>query len=145
MVKSLKEKEIKKEEDSKPVVAEVKEVVKPKVTPQTPKTVAKTEPPKVEKVVAPVQELVKTANDGAVATTGVYIQVGATSKLSPSKKFLNTIKSKNYEYRLLPISVNGKQVTKILVGPYANTTAAKKVIADVKANINKDAFIYRVK
>jgi DedD protein len=144
MVKNLKEKEIqkgkvpsssstttqpKKEEvkaPEKPKSPQIKEVKKPKATTPTKKEVSK-EP------------------SSTTAKNGIYIQVGATSKYTPSKKFLATIKSKNYTYRLLPITINGKKVTKILVGPFANTSSAKKSLEDVKKQINKDAFIYRVK
>ena len=138
MVKSLKEKEIKKQADIEPVIVEeiqtkieqpVKEAVK-KIIPVV------TAP----KVVKPVVKQTTTN-----ATKGVYVQVGATSRLTPSKKFLAQLAKNNFEYRLLPIDVNGKKVTKILVGPYANTTQAKQVLGDIKENINKDAFIYRVK
>lgn len=146
MVKSLKEKEIQKEK-------EIVQKETPKVEPKVVKQVEKTTPaPKVKKVVAKEQPKAvpstpKTTQqtESTVATTGVYIQVGATSRLSPNKKFLNTITSRNYKYRLLPITVKDKKVTKILIGPYTNSTAAKEVMADIKANINKDAFIYRVK
>lgn len=144
MVRSLKEKEINKQ-TAAPVVKEVTKAVQ-----ETTKEIQKAVTPKVQEVQKTVQEAQKelpktvTVNQ-TTATTGVYIQVGATSKSTPDKKFLNAIAAKNYEYRLLPITVKDKKVTKILIGPYTNTTAAKNVLADIKATINKDAFIYRVK
>ena len=140
MVKSLKAKEIQKQEDLQPVVKNTKKVVetlKPK----------KVTPPKVtKKITPPVQQItpVKKATN-SLATTGVYVQVGATSRLTPNKKFLTKLASKSYEYRLLPIDVKGTKVTKILIGPYSNSSAAKAVLSDIKSSINKDAFIYRVK
>lgn len=137
MVKSLKEKEIQKQVNVEPKIEElqkkIEEPIKEKV-----KKIAEVLPTKtVEKAVKKV-----TNTD---ATKGVYVQVGATSRLTPSKKFLAQLAKNRYEYRLLPIDVKGKKVTKILVGPYSNTTEAKNVLADIKTNINKDAFIYRVK
>ena len=145
MVKSLKQKEKQKEKQKQaniePQIEKVQKIIE--------------EPIKEKKVevkqVAPVAPLVKTVTKPikqttpTTATKGVYVQVGATSRLTPSKKFLAQVAKKSYEYRLLPIDVNGKKVTKILIGPYANTTGAKQVLGDIKANINKDAFIYRVK
>jgi len=150
MVKSLKEKEIKKQEKiqavkeiakTEAVIQEVKKVEPKKVAKvtETPKTVLT---PKIEEKV--IQTTVD-KDSGTSATKGVYIQVGATSRLTPDKKFLAAITAKNYTYRLLKIQVKDKEVTKILIGPYANTTAAKNIINDIKTNINKDAFIYRVK
>jgi DedD protein len=139
MVKSLKAKEIQKQENIQPKVEEIQEVV------ETIKTKIVTPPRKIEQAAKPTKvKLVKqTTND--LATTGVYVQVGATSRLTPDKKFLAKLASKSYEYRLLPIDVKGTKVTKILIGPYANSTAAKAVLTDIKSSINKDAFIYRVK
>lgn len=140
MVKSLKEKEIQKQTDTQeekaPTVAqEAVTTPPPAIEQSTPQETTKP----VQKVVAP------TKATQATASSGVYIQVGATSRLSPDKKFLALIQSKKYSSKLLPITVNGKQVTKILIGPFANTTAARNALPDVKKEINKDAFIYRVK
>ncbi len=147
MVKSLKEKEIKKEkiidkdvkqEVKKEVEQEVKKVVKKEVEPVVKESVRR-----VKKAVTPKVKNSATTKSGA--QKGVYIQVGATSRLSPDKKYLNKIKRAGYDYALLPIVVNGKKVTKILVGPFNSTKDAKNHISKVKKEINKDAFIYRVK
>lgn len=141
MVKNLKEKEIKKQEETtaKTVVKEVAKVEK--VVQEVAQEKAPIKAPQIDKKVAPTEKKL----DAALASTGIYIQVGATSKLSPDKKFLANIESRKYSYKLLPIDINGQKVTKILIGPYANTSDAKDVLADVKSNINKDAFIYRIK
>lgn len=144
MVKSLKEKEIQKQTDTQeekaPTVAQETVTTPPAIEQSTPQETSKPAPKApVQKVVAP------TKATQATASSGVYIQVGATSRLSPDKKFLALIQSKKYSSKLLPITVNGKQVTKILIGPFANTTAARNALPDVKKEINKDAFIYRVK
>jgi DedD protein len=138
MVKSLKEKEIKKTNEinaKQPVIK--KEVAKPvkttKVIQTVVKPIAKTATKKIAKVVS------------SKATSGIYIQVGATSKYSPDKKFLKTITNKKYTYRLLPAVVKGKKLTKILVGPFKTTKLAKASMDDVKKSINKNAFIYRVR
>lgn len=141
MVKSLKEKEIQKQEDLQPKIEEAKKVIEAVKTQEKPKATTPTK--KIIKPVAKPVQTKKRAND--LATTGVYVQVGATSRLTPDKKFLAKLASKKYEYRLLPIDVKGTKVTKILIGPYANSSAAKTVLGDIKSSINKDAFIYRVK
>ena len=140
MVKSLKQKEIQKQSDIEPTIEKVQEQV---VEPIKEKIQQKAEVQKIVPVPKKVEKPVKKA-DSKEATKGTYVQVGATSRLTPSKKFLAILAKNNYEYRLLPIDVNGKKVTKILVGPY-NNTEAKKVLGSIKININKDAFIYRVK
>lgn len=139
MVKSLKAKEIKKQEAIE-MPAEVPE----KVVEQTKPEIEKVIPIRKEPKVAEPIKTTKTVADTS-ATAGFYIQVGATSRLTPSKKFLAKLATKNYSYRLLPMEVKGKKVTKILVGPYPSSAAARAVLGDVKSSINKDAFIFRVK
>lgn len=145
MVKSLKEKEIKKtnqtpqttqEEDPKPQVQ-----AQPKET----KTEPVTQTPPAPKPQAQKVETPKVEQKSATAAAGYYIQVGATSRLSPDKKYLDNITKQNFTHALLPISVNGKQVTKILIGPYTSMADAKQALPEVKNKINKDAFVYRVR
>lgn len=138
MVKSLKEKEIQKQADIEPEIKEVQKKVVEPIKEKVQKVIPVT---KAKPIAKPVVKKPTTSE----ATSGVYIQVGATSRLTPSKKFLAQLAKNNYEYRLLPIDINGKKVTKILVGPYTNTTEARNVLVNIKTNINKDAFIYRVK
>ncbi len=137
MVKSLKAKEMKKQETVQPQIEEAKKVIQ---TQKVQKKIKKIATKKIEKTIP-----VKVKTDNTVATKGVYIQVGATSRLTPDKKFLAKLAAKNYKYRLLPIDVKGTKVTKILIGPYKTNTEAKAKLTDIKSNINKDAFIYRVK
>jgi DedD protein len=144
MVKSLKEKEKKKIEE---VVTKVKQEepvpTKNKVN-QVANEVKKQATKTIEKPA--IKQTAKVENNNAsIVPKGTYVQVGATSRLSPDKKFLALITNNKYNYKLLPIDVKGKKVTKILVGPYNSTNEAKKVIGDIKSKINKDAFIYRVR
>jgi DedD protein len=137
MVKSLKAKEMKKQEIVQPKAKKVISAQKVQ------KNLEKVATKKIEKAI-PIK--IKTTKvDGTVAIKGVYIQVGATSRLTPDKKFLAKLAAENHEYRLLPIDIKGTKVTKILIGPYKTNTEAKAKLADIKTNINKDAFIYRVK
>jgi len=136
MVKSLKEKEIKKER-----TAQVSENKK-----QTAQTIVV--PKVIQTVVKPIKKAVKKKAANIVskkATVGIYVQVGATSKYSPDKKFLKSISNKKYNYRLLPIVINGKKITKILIGPFKTNKLAKANLNKIRSSINKNAFIYRVK
>lgn len=140
MVKSLKAKE-----QQKQVVVEEKveeKIVEP--IKQAAKIATKAKPKKVATITPPKKAITATSVP-SLATKGVYIQVGATSKVTPDKKFLAQIASKKYSYKLFPIDIKGTKVTKILIGPYETSTEARNVMADVKSDINKDAFIYRVK
>jgi len=142
MVKSLKEKEIQKQTNIEPTIERTQEKAKEKIEKKVAKKIEKEIPIVTPQKVVKKPVVKKTITN---ATKGTYVQVGATSRLTPSKKFLSKLAKNQYEYRLLPIDINGKKVTKILVGPYTNTKEAKEVLGNIKANINKDAFIYRVK
>ena len=143
MVKSLKAKEIQKQENIQPEVEEIQKVAETIKTKVKTKTV--TPPKKIKKATKPIKAKLAKQTTNDLATAGVYVQVGATSRLTPDKKFLAKLASKSYKYRLLPIDVKGTKVTKILIGPYANSAAAKAALAGIKSSINKNAFMYRVK
>ncbi len=142
MVKNLKEKELATAKtNEKNVTTEASKQAK-KVA--TVKTI-------VEPVVKPIKSTIKKMSKKiptknlSKATKGIYIQVGATSKYTPNKKFLKLISDKKYSYKLLSISINGKKVTKILIGPFKDSKDAKNNINSIRKSINKNAFIYRVK
>lgn len=82
---------------------------------------------------------------GIAVPLGIYIVVGVTSREKPSQKFIDLIVSKKYNYKLLPLKYENKKITKILLGPYQSSEEAKLNLDKVKKDINKDAFIYRVK
>jgi len=79
-----------------------------------------------------------------------YIQVAALLRYKKaSKKFLHLIVKSGYKYRFFVTYIKLKnkkvKVTKILVGPFLNEKAANKALRKVKANINQNAFIFKVK
>ncbi len=109
------------------------------------KTVVKPIAQLVKKKIKPVVKKIKRKLVSTKAAKGVYIQVGATSKLTPSKKFLKKITGLKFSYKLLSINVKGKKITKILVGPFKNRDLARKNLAKVKKTLNKNAFLYIMK
>lgn len=142
IVKNLKEKEIQKSQGGDqnqtmaPVVTQTQTIPNKAVAP----------------VVEPIKKEVKKATPQKVASKiqlakdkGIFVQVGAVSKGAPNKKFLKLITDKKYRYSLYPTKVNGKDVTKVLIGPFRTTKEAKDHMAEIKKSINKNAFIYRVK
>jgi len=144
MIKTLKEKEAQKQEEAKvkenaaQTTAPIKSEM-PKVTETKPKEESvKKEVAKPKEVPAPLSQ------QSASADAGIYIQVGAVAT-TPEQKVLNDIKSKGFDYRLYKTVVNGNNVTKILIGPYAKSEDAQSALVSVRASINKNAFIYRVK
>jgi DedD protein len=77
--------------------------------------------------------------------SGYFIQVGATAKSFPDKNFLTKIKRAGFDYIVHGVNIKGKQIKKVLVGPYSTRDAAKEALRGVKANINPSAYIYRIK
>ena len=138
-------KETPKEETPKRVESAKQPKEEPKKTtqqPAQPKQPAASTPAQ-----QPKQPAASSSQPKAPATTStgnIYIQVAALSS-TPDPKFLGNIKAKGYEYKLHPVNVNGKQITKILIGPYAKSEDAQTALISVKANVNKDAFISKVK
>lgn len=144
MIKTLKEKEAQKQEEAK-----VKESATQTTAPiksETPKvTETKPKEESVKKEVAkPKEAPAPVSQQSTSADAGIYIQVGAVAT-TPEQKVLNDIKSKGFEYRLYKTVVNGNNVTKILIGPYAKSEDAQNALVSVRASLNKNAFIYRIK
>ncbi len=113
-----------------PPVVEHKPVTKPKPKPK----------PRVKK--SPAQVFAQTKPS---AVSGYFIQVGATSKSFPDKRFLSKIKNAGFDYIIHGVFVNGRKIKKVLVGPYNSKAAAQNALGRVKSSINPSAFIYRIK
>jgi DedD protein len=162
-----------KTEESKIPVAKInpiKEVVK-EVKPQELQTIVqepvavittpiKVTPPVVKKVIQPVKKIVQPrkvirkpakkvsqafAQTKVPSISGYFIQVGATSKSFPDKRFLTKIKGAGFDYIVHGVNVKGRQIKKVLVGPYSSKAGALNALPAVKANINPSAYIYRLK
>ena len=117
-------------------------------------------PPVVKKVVQPVKKIVQPrkvvrkpakrvsqafAQTKVPSISGYFIQVGATAKSFPDKRFLTKIKGAGFDYIVHGVNVKGKQIKKVLVGPYSSKSGALNALPAVKANINPSAYIYRLK
>ena len=88
----------------------------------------------------------QTANNNAFNTlSGYFVQVGATSRAFPDQNFLNKVRNSGYDYIIHNITVKGKVIKKILVGPYKSRSSASNALGDIKAKINPSAYIYRIK
>lgn len=105
-------------------------------------------PSKYEKPVvkesAPVKKAAKPVPSSPAIKGDYYIQVGSFSRYAPDKKFLKKITESGYRYKLHEAVVNGKSLTKVLVGPYANDKAARKDLSVIRANIESGAFLSRI-
>ncbi len=144
----LKQKESVKEKTVKPLAETKKEVIKTatKVVPQKVKDetpVKKAVPVKKEVILSTVVD--KTKNTKLSTLSGYFIQVGATANVFPDRRYLKKIKNAGFDYVVHSMTINGKKIKKILIGPYTSKNEAKIKLPAVKAKINPNAYIYRIK
>lgn len=83
-------------------------------------------------------------HDPYKVSSGWYVQVGSFSKFSPNQGFLKSIKDKGYEYYFYRTQVNNQQVTKVIIGPYADKKEVDAHKERIKKEINENAFSFRV-
>lgn len=79
-----------------------------------------------------------TLNNGDIAESGYYLQVGAFSK-TPNKDFINSINK--YSYRVQEIMINSNVITRYLVGPYTSREEAQKDFDRVNRDIARPVFL----
>jgi len=79
------------------------------------------------------------------SVSGYFIQVGATSKSFPDRRFLQKIKNSGFDYIVHKVVVKGKNIKKVLVGPYGSRAEARNDLSSVQTTINPSAYIYRIK
>ena len=80
----------------------------------------------------------------AAAKGAHYIQVGSFSRLSPSDALLKKIKNNGLSYILHNVEINGKTITKVLVGPFESEKDARKSLNTVRQKIEAGAFLTKV-
>lgn len=73
-----------------------------------------------------------------------YIQVGSFSG-KPKSALLDTIKRAGYRYKIIEFPIHGKQISKLLIGPYRKRTDAVTLLGHIKEKIQKDAFIAEIR
>jgi len=113
--------------------------------------VVHTAPAKPRKVIAPPREIVidtrvSPAQKPLKLSTlkGYFIQVGATTASFPDRHFLQKVKNAGYDYVIHSTFVHGKKIKKILIGPFASQSAARRKLPGVKSRLNPGAYIYRI-
>lgn len=121
----------------------IKPVEKKVVTIHQEKPKPKTSPKPKHQVKRSVKETFKHISKPTIK--GYFIQVGATSRSFPDRRFLSKIKNAGFDYIVHTVYVNGKKIKKVLVGPYSSKTEANSALGRVKSSINPSAFVYRLK
>jgi DedD protein len=92
-----------------------------------------------------IKKIVKIPNKKLkyVLQSGYYAQVGAFYQTTPKSNFLSTIIQKGYNYEFYAVKINGKQVNKVVIGPFETRNDVKQELNNIKT-IEKNAFILRV-
>ncbi|MBT0826836.1 SPOR domain-containing protein [Campylobacter lari] len=124
-----------KQEEIKPVEKSIeKPIQKPSEKPKAPEQSNTNE----------LFESIKTPSVQTQLPVGAYIQVFSLNSLDPKSKELNILKENGYDYKIYKTIVNGKELTKVLVGPYKESEL-KAELEKVRSKIAKGAFTFRVK
>ncbi|GKH61151.1 membrane protein [Campylobacter ureolyticus] len=124
---------------------EPKRVIKEeKVKKETPKKEVKKQAPKAQKQESKDQTPAQSNVAQTTLQKGNYIQVLATADFKPDADYIKKLKSKGYTYTLYKTTVKGKEYIKVLVGPF-NEAKLNSEMSNIRATINKDAFVFRVK
>ena len=106
---------------------------------------AKAKPWKVAKPanipVVPISAKVTKADRDATGT--YYVQVGSFAG-RPNKAFLTKVTRNGYLYTMIKFPIDGREISKLLIGPYKTRSKALLVLPSVKQKIVKDAFIAEI-
>ena len=132
--------------------AEVKSVVipkeQPKLAPQKEQQAkTKPEPKQTTAKEQPKPQAKKTDVKPSVTQHvggGSYIQVVAVKNFNENAAEIKKLKSHGYSYKLHKVTVNGTEMTKVVVGPYSKESI-KSELAKIKANVASGAFIVNIK
>lgn len=174
MVKALKEKEDKRQQDagaaaptpteSSTIQGALKQNDAPSAQPSEQKAepkqhvnVVKQKEPKQEKAAKqPKNDVAKEkqakqkpakqapAASGGDAHSGSYVQVFAVKHFNEKAPELGKLKAAGYAYKLYRTNVNGNEIIKVLVGPYSGEQL-KSELAKIKQSAAPNAFIVNIK
>ena len=174
MVKALKEKEDKRQQDTgaaAPAPTEPSTIqgalkqndapnaqpIEPKAEPKQHVNVVKQKEPKQEKAAKqPKNDAAKEkpakqkpakqapTANGGEAHSGSYIQVFAVKHFNEKAPELGKLKAAGYAYKLYRTNVNGNEIIKVLVGPYSGEQL-KSELAKIKQSAAPNAFIVNIK
>ena len=121
-----------------------KAVKEEKVKKETPKQEVKKQAPKAQKQESKDQTPAQSNVAQTTLQKGSYIQVLATADFKPDADYIKKLKSKGYSYTLYKTTVKGREYVKVLVGPF-DEAKLNSEMSNIRATINKDAFVFRVK
>lgn len=77
-------------------------------------------------------------------SAGTYVQVFSVEKFDAKSKELALIEKNGFKYKLYKTKVGGKDITRVLVGPFAKDELNEQ-LKKIQETIRKDAFTFQVK
>lgn len=80
----------------------------------------------------------------ASAIGNYYVQVGSFAG-RPKDALLDKIRRAGYHYKIIQFPVDGRQISKLLIGPYHQRSDAVELLENIKTHIQKDAFIAEIR
>ncbi|GIT99145.1 NlpC/P60 family protein [Sulfurovum sp. TSL1] len=92
--------------------------------------------------VSPVTTLPKVTQKHVLGN--FYVQLGSFSG-RPQDALLQKITRAGYHYKLIAFSLQGKEIIKLLIGPYRQRSDAVALLDTIKKQIQKDAFIAEIR
>ncbi len=88
---------------------------------------------------AQMQEIEQPSSDGHY-----YVQIGSFVG-KPKNTLISQITRYGFHHKMIQFQKQGKQISKLLIGPYKTKTEASKVLSTVRYAIEKDAFIAEIR
>jgi len=88
---------------------------------------------------APLKEIEQSSSSG-----NYYVQVGSFIG-EPKHALVNQIKSAGFTHKIIRFPKEGREVSKLLIGPYLTREATLPILETVRQNIQKDAFIAEIR
>ncbi|EJF06928.1 cell division protein [Thiovulum sp. ES] len=74
-----------------------------------------------------------------------YIQTGTFFKYQPNKKYLASIEALSLQYHIDTYISNGREITRVLVGPFDSYNSAKEMLPTVQEKIEKSSYLTTTK
>ncbi|TKX34537.1 SPOR domain-containing protein [Campylobacter taeniopygiae] len=76
--------------------------------------------------------------------SGIYVQIFSVNNLDQKSRELAAVRKKGYEYKLYKTTVAGKEITKVLIGPFSKANISQE-LAKIRKEVAKDAFSFTLK
>ncbi len=132
--------------EDKPEVITDEEVVVVEPKPLTPPSKTLKAKPKAKPVKYTQATKPKPAyNEAKSITKGrFYVQVGSFTKFKPSATFIGKIKAEGFSYTYHKVNINGRDINKVLIGPFKSKTEANKARKKIRSTIEPGAFTIKI-